>query len=131
MRIFKTELIRTQLDAAELDQLAEDFRRYKGTEVPADTFGRDAPYDHPHTLSSVRQAELRHLHLNGGTNPWPPLQAQYYRTSDDHLVYCEGFYSNRHFLLIALLSPDAHDQACDNSVMLRLAQMAERFRGKF
>ena len=58
MKVFKTELIRDQFnDEDELSQLVADFKRYKETGVPPTTFGRDALYDHPHNLPSVRQAE--------------------------------------------------------------------------
>ena len=131
MRIFKTDLIRRQLDDQELQQLEDDFYRYKDTDIPASTFGRDALYDHPHTLPSVRQAQLRHLHLIslGRTNK--KNQPQYYRTSDDHLIYCEGFYNQQDYLLITILSPNAHASARKNSLMFNLAGIAENFRDKY
>ena len=48
---------------AHITQLAADFKRYKETGVPADHFGRDAPYNHINSLPSVRLQKLQHLHL--------------------------------------------------------------------
>jgi len=131
MRVFKTNLIKSQLSQSELEQLTKDFRQYKQTGIPADTFGRDALYDHPHTLPSVRQAELRHLHIIEVSKGATPNSNQYYRTSDDHLVYCEGFFNSDDYLLISILSPNAHEQARTNGVMFKLAEMAEDFRNQY
>ena len=114
-----------------LIQLAADFKHYKKTGVPADHFGRDAPYNHINSLPSVRLQELQHLHLL--TQPLSKIRSsrQFNKTSDDHLVYCQGFYSNELYLLIALLSPDAHEQARNNNVMLKMAQISEKFRNQY
>ena len=58
IRIFKTELIRRQLDPEELKCLEDDFRHYKANGVLPDLFGRDVLYNHPHTLPSVKAEEL-------------------------------------------------------------------------
>ena len=63
IRIFKTDLIREQMSNEHLIQLAADFKHYKETGVPADHFGRDAPYNHINSLPSVRLQELLHLYL--------------------------------------------------------------------
>jgi mRNA interferase YafO len=96
-----------------------------------DTFGRDVPYDHPHTLPLMLAEEVKHIHLADGENPWPVRAIQYHRTSDVHLVYCSGAMHDDHYLLIAILSPDAHAQAKDNNLMTRLGRAAELFRQKF
>ena len=111
--------------------VAADFKRYKETGIPAACFGRDVPYDHPHTLPSVRSENLMHLHLAEGAQHWANRQTQYNRTSDHHLVYCRGFYGADHFLLMAILKPDAHAQAHNNSIMGKLAIMAAKFRAQF
>jgi len=131
IRVFKSYVIGQQLGKRELEQLAADFKRYKETGIPAACFGRDVPYDHPHTLSSVRSEDLMHLHLAEGAQHWTGRQAQYNRTSDQHLVYCRGFYKTDHFLLISILKPDAHAQARNNSIMSNLAIMATKFRAQF
>lgn len=131
IRIFKTVLIRKQMSSEHLAQLAADFKRYKETGIPADHFGRDAPYNHVNSLPSVRLQELQHLHLL--TKPLSKTRSsrQFNKTSDDHLVYCQGFYSNEVYLLIALLSPNAHEQARNNNVMLKMAQISEKFRNQY
>jgi len=131
IRVFKSTIISQQLDRDELEQLVADFKRYKETGIPAACFGRDAPYDHPHTLSSVRSEDIMHLHLAEGAQHWTSYQAQYDRTSDYHLVYCPGFYKADHFLMMSILKPDAHAQARNNSIMSNLAVMAAKFRAQF
>ena len=128
IRVFKTDLIREQMSDAHLSQLAADFKRYKESGVPAEHFGRDAPYNHISSLPSVRFQELQHLHLL--TQPLGKSRSsrQFNRTSDNHLVYCQGFYSNEVFLLIALLSPNVHEQARNNHIMLKMAKISELFR---
>jgi len=131
IRVFKSAIISQQLDGNELGQQANDFKHYKEDVIPADYFGRDVPYDHPNTLPSVRGEDLMHLHLAEGAQHWASRQAQYGRTSDHHLVYCQGFYKADHFLLMAILKPDAHAQARNNSIMSNLAVMAAKFRAQF
>jgi len=131
IRVFKSTIISRQLDRRELEQLVADFKRYKETGIPAACFGRDVPYDHPHTLSSVRSEGLMHLHLAEGGRDWSNCKAQYDRTSDHHLVYCAGFYKADHFLMMTILKPDAHNKARNNSIMSNLAIMAAKFRAQF
>ena len=131
IRVFKSDVITQQLGKRELEQLAADFKRYKETGIPAACFGRDVPYDHTHTLPSVRSEDLMHLHLAEGAQHWTGRQAQYNSTSDQHLVYCRGFYKTDHFLLMSILKPDAHAQARNNSIMSNLAIMAAKFRAQF
>lgn len=128
--IFKTELIREQTTPEELEQLEKDFRRYKETGVPSDCFGRDALYDHANSLPSVLSAQFQHIHLLTAVTTQNSTTRQFNKTSDDHLVYCDGFYSDQTYLLIAILRPNAHDQSRNNSVMYNLSQMAENFREK-
>lgn len=130
--IFKTDLIRRQLTPEELKCLEDDFRHYKATGVLPDLFGRDVPYNHPNTLYSVKAEELWHIHLLSGDATWPAnCKKQEDKTSDDHLVYCPAYQASNCFLLIAILSPDAHAQARKNQIMLNLAKMAENFRMKY
>lgn len=131
IRVFKSQVIAQQLNVHELNQLATDFKRYKSTGIPAIYFGRDVPYDHPHTLHGVRNERIMHLHLAEGARYWPDRQVQFGRTSDHHLVYCQGFYNADYFLLMAILRPDAHVQARNNSIMSKLATMAAKFHAKY
>lgn len=115
----------------ELDDLVADFRLYKSTGVVPDNFGRDVPYDHPFTLPLVRSEEVRHIHLGNTEQPLPLNRIQFYRTSDTHLVYCQGASSNDAYLLMTILSTNGHDQAKSRDIMYRLGQMAEIFRNKY
>lgn len=132
IRVFKTDLIRKQLEPEELKCLEDDFRHYKANGVLPDLFGRDVPYNHSNTLPSVRAEDIWHIHLLDGDSSWPAhCKKQDDKTSDDHMVYCPAYQTPNCFLLIAILSPDAHAQARKNQVMLNLAKMAENFRMKF
>lgn len=78
----------------------------------------------------IRQEEVRHIHLQDGSSHWNVRTIQYYRTSDIHLVYCQGAMHDGRFLLITLLKPDAHNQARKNDIMMAIATQAARFREK-
>ena len=127
IRIFKSKLIRETIDESELTQLETDFRRYKQEGVLPDLFGRDVPYDHPNTLPILKQEEVKHLHLL----EQPIRKLQFYRTSDSHLVYCGGFNNPDIYLFMALLRPDAHQQARQNEAMYQLGVMAQNFRRRY
>lgn len=129
-RVFTYTDIRALLTADQLAQIKEDFRRYKETGDLPDTFGRDVPYDSDVTLDSVRSEEIWHLHLSGEDTSWSINLVQFSRTSDTHLVYCEHALYPGIYLLITLLSPDAHSQARNNNVMTHIAEVAKRFRSK-
>ena len=126
VRIFTSRILENTLSNDERDALISDFKRYKETGELPDTFGRDEHYDHPYTLSAVQSEELRHLHIN--ENGWPLNVVQWGRTSDTHLVYCQGFIDSESYALLTYLSPDAHNQARNNDIMLNLAKSAGRFR---
>ena len=131
IRVFRSEIFTQQLSEDEAGQIAADFRQYKETGVPASYFGRDAPYDHPNTLPSVRAECVMHLHLDDGRQYWDARRPQYDHTSDDHLVYCRGFDEADCYLLMATLKPNAHTQARNNSIMANLATMAAKFRERY
>lgn len=128
IEVFKTDLIRKQMTPTELEQLEKDFVRYKDVGIPAGCFGRDALYNHVNSLPSVLSSELKHIHILTPAHAQGSKGRQFDKTSDDHLVYCSGYYSDEVYLLIAVLKPDAHAQSRNNSVMFKLAQIAENFR---
>ncbi len=130
IEIFKTDLIRKQTTPTELNQLEKDFVQYKNTGIPANCFGRDALYNHVNSLPSVLSAELKHIHILTPAHKPANAVRQFNKTSDDHLVYCNGYYSNEAYLLIGILTPDAHVQSRNNNIMFQLAQIAEKFREK-
>jgi len=130
IRVFKSSVIRELLDPIDLTNLAKDFKKYKEEGMRPDTFGRDVLYDHPHSLPSIRQEKVRHIHLQDEDSHWRVRTIQYYRTSDTHLVYCQGAIHDDQFLLITLLKPDAHNQARNNNIMMAIATQAAHFREK-
>jgi mRNA interferase YafO len=130
MRVFKSDIIRQLLTAEELAQLEQDFMQYKATGFAPDTFGRDEPFDHPHTLPLIKFEDLRHIHLAPEGQTFPLSKLQFFRTSDAHLIYCQGFFNADHFLLITVLAPNAHDLEKSNDIMYRLGKVAESFRQK-
>jgi mRNA interferase YafO len=130
IRIFKSAILAEQLTVDELVQLVEDFRQYKETTIPANYMGRDIPYDHMNTLPSVKREHVMHLHLKDGSQDWSGKN-QYYRTSDKHLVYCQGSSNKNTYLLITMLEPEAHAKARFTSVMGKIADMAQNFRHQY
>lgn len=111
--------------------MVKDFSRYKQTGIVPHNFGRDMAYDHPHTLPVVKVEQMRHIHLGSVDQLLPLNKIQHYRTSDIHLVYCQGGLSAEYVLLMTILSPDAHEQAKSRDIMYRLGKMAELFRSKY
>lgn len=129
IRVFASQLLKQQLPKQELENLLSDFRQYKDSGVLPDTFGRDVPYDHPSNLPLIRSEEVQHLHLKPANTPgWPTHLAPFRRTSDIHLVYCQGAIHPQYYYLMLILAPEAHQQARDNNRMFKLARMAESFR---
>ncbi|USD66328.1 type II toxin-antitoxin system YafO family toxin [Vibrio sp. SCSIO 43136] len=130
VRIFKHKILIEALSENELEALISDFKTYKETGQKPDTFGRDEAYDHPNTLPILKSEEVRHIHLAAHDAPF--LSAvQFYQTSDKHLVYCQGWEDPKCYLLIAILAPDAHEQARNRNIMHNLGVIAERFRQQF
>ena len=131
IRVFKSSIIRQILTDDELDTLVDDFKSYKLTGNAPEHFGRDVPYDHPNNLPIVLAEEVQHIHLGSEDNPLLINKIQFYQTSDIHLVYCQGALNSSCYLLMAILSPDAHKQARSREVMFKLGTMAEKFRSRF
>lgn len=131
MRIFKSKIIREQLSEDELTALIDDFRQYKLTGVIPDIFGRDELYNHPNSLPIIKAEEVQHIHLLDGEKRWPSYTIQFYKTSDEHMVYCQGQTNSNCYLLIAILAPSAHKQARNNSVMYNIGKIAEKFRFQY
>ena len=131
MRVFKSKIIREQLTENELDELISDFRQYKLTGVVPDTFGRDELYDHPNPLPILKSEKIQHIHLLDDEKQWSVYVIQFNKTSDEHLVYCQGEANLDCYLLIAILAPNAHQQAKNNSVMYNIGKIAEKFRFRY
>lgn len=129
VEVYKSGLIEKQFQdqAEKLDALILDFEKYKSTGKVPRQFGRDVPYDHPNTPPTVRFEQVKHLHLLDGSNH--SLHAvQFHRTSDVHLVYCQGAMNDNCYLLITILTPDGHAQARNRNIMSNIGEIAARFR---
>lgn len=130
VRVFKHKTLIKSLTEQEITALVKDFKKYKETGVIPELFGRDELYDHPNTLPVVKNEEVAHIHLASSDKPFLN-SIQFYRTSDTHLIYCQGGIDESCYLLIAILSPSAHEQAKDRTIMFNLGRIAEKFRQKF
>lgn len=130
-RIFKSGLICELLSSEEQDALVKDFLSYKRTGSVPTNFGRDVPYDHPHTLPIVIAEDIRHIHLCSEDEPFSLKKIQFHRTSDVHLVYCQGATDQNAYLLMSILSPNGHEKAKSREIMYRLGKMAEMFRNQY
>jgi len=131
IRVFKSSVIRKVLTDEELNALIDDFKSYKLTGNAPKHFGRDVPYDHPITLPVVLAEKVQHIHLGSEDKALPLKKIQFYQTSDIHLVYCQGALNENSYLLMTILSPDAHEQTKSRDVMYKLGIMAEKFRNQF
>ena len=113
IRVFKSSLISELLSDEELSSLVNDFKIYKSTGMLPDCFGRDVAYDHANTLPIVKAENIRHIHLGHsqiGSRRHPFLGLrQFDRTSDVHLVYCQGAANDDIYLLMTILKPDGHE----------------------
>lgn len=119
------------LSIDEINDLVNDFVSNKSTDVVPDNFGRDVPYDHSHTLSIVKSEEVQHIHLGSEDTPLALNKIQFHRTSDIHLVYCQGTSSDDNYLLMTILAPDGHKQTKSRNIMYKLGQMAGLFRNQY
>lgn len=131
IRVFFHAHLKTILSPDEMTALQYDFKNYKETGKVPDTFGRDALYNHPNSLPIIKSEEVAHIHLADNENSWPVQTLQFNRTSDEHLIYCQGYFNKSCYLLMAILTPDAHEQALNRSIMYSLGQMAEKFRSQY
>lgn len=131
VEVYKSGLIEKQFheqgEAEALEALILDFEDYKRTGDVPRHFGRDVPYDHPSTPPTVRFEQVKHLHLVDGANP-SLHTVQFRRTSDVHLVYCQGAMNDDCYLLITILTPDGHAKARDRNIMSNIGMIAEKFR---
>lgn len=109
--VFTSKIIEQSMPEEQLKDLVEDFRDYKSTGQRPENFGRDVPYDSDVTLKIVSEGAVQHIHLKDAESNWPLRAMQFQMTSDCHLLYCQGAMNDDHYLLIAILEPDAHQLA--------------------
>jgi mRNA interferase YafO len=130
VKLFTSKLLKEQLSESELTNLVAKFRAYKDLSDHGTFFGRDADYNRP---ASVREAGLWHVHLaDAESGPFKLRIAKFNRKSNTALVYCHGFYSNNHILLISVLqnAHDLYDQH-PHSWHTALVKIADGFRCKY
>lgn len=129
MQVFINSLISNYLDPIQIEALKTDFINYKVFDITPNYFGKDVGYDHPNTPSVLLQECVMHLHLN--FNEWKPSVQPFKRTSDTHLIYCQGAMDPDAYLLITILDPDAHDQIKKFSIWCEIGEIAEQFRMQY
>lgn len=129
VKVFVSSEFKESFDKNKLDILVSQFREYKKTGVPHESFGRDATYDFP---SEVKQAGMWHLHIKDSSSKgWNLKKISYNKTSNTALIYCEGFFKKDHFLLLGFLE-NAHQMYKLKPLYLsELADVAESFRARF
>lgn len=140
VKIFTTQRLAQELSEDLMRQLVKEFRQYKETGTPTQNFGRDFPYDRPYSAKSVN---LQHVHVhpnfligkevNALTNTlrtWRLRSVQVSRTSDTHLIYCQGEHNPNAYLLISFVKSNAHEFANITSAIGALADIAADFQRK-
>ncbi|TXS96189.1 type II toxin-antitoxin system YafO family toxin [Parahaliea maris] len=128
--IYTSPMLTGALTTKEKAALVADFKAYvEGSAIHH--FGRDVPYDHPHTPRKVLEHGVRHIHLFDPAKPWRQEAPPFQKTSDIHLVYCTGQLDESRYLLMAMLAPDGHTKALNRNVMAKLGTMAEKFRLRY
>lgn len=138
IRVFTTARLGNDLTAAQIKEIASEFRQLKEKKAKPAMFGRDATFNRP---SSVVFAGVKHVHvhpnfltgqpINGFSNllrTWNLKATQMQQTSDTWLIYCQGSHNPDNYLLIAFWKDKAHDMAKSTTRMAILAEEAERFR---
>lgn len=109
--------------------LASSFQAYINAGHKFWAFGKDVPYHRP---PNAADWGLRHVHIisrgcfsqheKAGT----PLRK---RTSDKHLVYAVHPFDANHYLLLAVINPDAHGIGRDEAVIRTFMDMCKEFWG--
>lgn len=132
IKIYKSKLFVNSLSEEQQTVLTDAFRAYKsGSPVPM--FGRDVKYNHPNTIQSIKDEEVAHVHLAEDQETlirWTEIVDPFWKTSDSCLVYAQGL-NSQNYVLIAIWSPNAHDNANNPAVMRDIAEIAKQFRNRF
>lgn len=123
IRVFTSQIVREGITDSELQLIVSKFKE-SGDEQ--NYFGRDVSFNRPEV---VKSAGLMHVHLNDRKS-WGIRLLQFDRTSDTHIVYCQGYFNPSCYLLVTLLK-GAHAKYRDNMLMLGLAEVAASFRDKY
>lgn len=131
MHVFSSPMFKATIPEPPRLHLINEFKAYLSPRSHSSLFGKDVLYDHPHTPRLILQEQVRHVHLEDPGKPWLPGLPSHKRTSDHHLIYCQGAIHEDHYCLLALLSPQAHEQAKSFDRMSKLGVLAERFRKSY
>lgn len=109
-------------------QLLHEFKDYKKSHNRSSLFGRDVIFDFP---DKFLVDEVWHIHLNiKGHTLWPPNKNQFSCTSDDYLIYTRGFFNEKMYSLLGVVTPKAHEQmpSHDTRLLSYFANIAAEFR---
>jgi mRNA interferase YafO len=142
VNIYTLPRVNNALTAAQLEELLNQFLIYKGGKVATPIlFGRDEKFDRP---PSIKSSGLAHVHvhpnlltgqpINSPTNmlkAWRFHSDSFKRTCDTFLIYCQGEKSPSNYLFIAFWRENAHNLANKTTLMLELAEDAEKFRRNY
>lgn len=103
-------------------KLVKDLKTYFLESNLPNSIGRDAPLRRP---KDALFAGIMHIHI-GDFNQ---VTDQYYRTSDDWVIYATGLFSDN-ILLIDVLSPDAHERTEKMDLMNTYIKIGNEFRNQ-
>lgn len=126
IRVFTSQIIREGITDSELQLIVSKFKKYKESGDTQNYFGRDVSFNRP---EAVKSAGLMHVHLNDRKS-WGIRLLQFDRTSDTHIIYCQGYFNPSCYLLVTLLN-GAHAKYRDYMLMLGLAEVAASFRDRY
>ena len=109
-----------------LGPLISDFKDYKnGVSPPFPVFGRDVESTENQQLKLSKVSKVHVLQEEG---MYDKNKTQFNNTTDScHLVYCEHYRDPSILCVLAILAPDAHLKARDNTTLNQLINIAERF----
>jgi len=93
------------------------------------SFGRDVPY---HIPPKMNEYSVRHIHIIS-CKKYQQCQKNnvrlYDRTSDKHIVYARSPIDDNHYLLIAIIDPEAHEIAENMNFMHRIYDICKNHFG--
>ena len=131
IRVFNHQLLTNEFSETEIEQIKEDFKKYKSTSAPPDYFGKDVPYE---KYNERHGTDLHHLHIRTKGRRWRLHVQQINRNSGQVLVYTKHWNNDNIYLFIAVIKhwnprePEIiKDTDKDPVLMDKLAGIAEKF----
>jgi mRNA interferase YafO len=129
VKVFVSSELRNSIEKDKLALLVARFKEYKRTGVPHETFGRDTTYDFP---AKIKQAGMSHIHIKDKTSKgWHLKKISFHKTSDTALIYCEGFFNKKCFLILGFIENAHTIYQTKPLYLLELSDIADRFRERF